>query len=178
MPLPIAHGLIGASIVAASRRGGNWRKEWWPLLVGAGLAISPDFDLLFAWVFGISTIIHGGPSHSILFAIPLGMVGALLAREFNWRGLAIYFTVALSHGVLDFLTKREFGGAQLLWPFSSHKFRLGLFSYYEFYPAPGIQPLSEIVEQALNVSYYEVLTFVPLFVAVIVWKKWRERRAF
>lgn len=178
MPLPIAHGLVGASIIIASREKFSWREDWWPLLVGAVLAVSPDFDLFFAWGLGFDQRLHGGISHSILFAIPLGMLGALLAREFTRRGILLYFAAALSHGLLDFVTKKEFGGAALLWPFSSQKLRLGIFSYYEFTPAPGFQPISEILEQALNVLYYEVLTFVPLFLAVLFWSRWRQRRAF
>lgn len=177
MPLPIAHSLVGASIIVASREDFSWREDWWPLLVGAALAISPDFDLFFAWVLGYNIQVHGGPSHSILFAIPLGLLGALLARDFTRRGAVVYFLVALSHGLLDFLTKKDFGGAQLLWPFSSQKLKLGLFNYYEFYPAPGAQPLSQILEQALDVSYYEVMSFVPLFVAVVVWRRWRQHHA-
>jgi hypothetical protein len=177
MPLPIAHGLVGASIIVASREDFSWREDWWPLLVGAVLAISPDFDLFIAWGLGYNQSLHGGISHSILFAIPLGMLGAMLAREFTRRGILVYAAAALSHGLLDFATKKEFGGAALLWPFSSHKFKLNLFNYYEFTPAPGFQPLIEILEQALNVSYYEVLTFVPLFVAILVWSKWRQRHA-
>jgi membrane-bound metal-dependent hydrolase YbcI (DUF457 family) len=177
MPLPIAHGLTGASIIVASREAFSWRADWWPLLVGAVLAISPDFDLFFAWGLGYSERLHGGISHSILFAIPLGMLGALLARDFTRRGIAVYFAAALSHGLLDFLTKKEFGGAALLWPFSSQKLKLGLFNYYEFTPAPGYQPFGEILEQALNVSYYEVLTFVPLFMVILFWSRWRQRRA-
>lgn len=177
MPLPIAHGLIGASLVIAGREEFSWRAAWWPLLVGAVLAVAPDFDLFFAWILGYHARLHGGVSHSILFAVPLGLLGALLAREFTRRGVLVYFLAALSHGVLDFVTKKEFGGAALLWPFSSEKLRLGIFSYYEFTPAPGAQPLSEILEQALDVSYYEILTFVPLFVAVLIWNHRRQRRA-
>jgi membrane-bound metal-dependent hydrolase YbcI (DUF457 family) len=177
MPLPVAHGLVGASIVIASRKGFLWREDWWPLLVGVVMAISPDFDLFFAWVLGYDIRIHGGFTHSILFAIPLGMFGALLAREFNRRGLVVYTAVALSHGLLDFLTKKDFGGAQLFWPFSTDRLRLGLFNYYEFYPAPGVDPFAEILRQALNVTYYEVMIFAPLFIAVLLWRQWQQRRA-
>jgi membrane-bound metal-dependent hydrolase YbcI (DUF457 family) len=91
--------------------------------------------------------------------------------------MLVYITVALSHGLLDFATKKDYGGAQLFWPFSPYKLRLGLFNYYGFYPVPGPQPIREILEQALNVTYYEVMVFVPLFAAVVVWKRWQQRRA-
>src|SRR5262249_38595514 len=106
-----------------------------------------------------------------------GMLGALLAREFNWRGLIVFTSIALSHGLLDFATKKNYGGAQLLWPFSPHKFRLGLFSYYEFNSEVGVQPLLEILKEALKMTYYEVIVFLPLFMTVVIWKQWRRRRA-
>jgi len=177
MPLPLAHGLVGAGIVIAARREFSWRKDWRPLLVGSILAFSPDFDLLSVWLPGRGTQAHGGPTHSILFAIPLGMLGALLAREFNGRGLMVFTSIALSHGLLDFATKKNYGGAQLLWPFSRHKFRLGLFSYYEFSSEVGVQPLLEILKEALKITYYEAMVFLPLFLAVVVWKQWRQRQA-
>jgi membrane-bound metal-dependent hydrolase YbcI (DUF457 family) len=177
MPLPIAHGLVGASIIVASLEDFSWRENWWPLLVGAVLAVSPDFDLFIAHGLGYDEQLHGGISHSILFAIPLGMLGALLAKEFTGRGTLIYIAIALSHGLMDFLTKKEYGGAALLWPFSSHKFKLNLFNYYEFTAALGVQSFREVLDQVVNVSYYEALTFVPLFVAVLVWSRWRQRRA-
>lgn len=176
MPLPVAHGLVGASIVVASRQRFSWRESWWPLLIGATFAILPDFDLFFAWVLGYNIHVHGSFTHSILFAILAGPTGALLAREFTQRGVLIYICATLSHGILDVCTKKDYGGAQLLWPFSVHRYRLGVFSYYMFYPDPNTQAMREILEEALNVTYYEALIFVPLFLVVITWKKWQQNR--
>jgi len=177
MPLPVAHGLVGASIVVALHKGFSWRKNWWPLLVGAILAVSPDFDLFLAWVLKYNIRIHGSFTHSILFAIALGLAGAWLAKEFNRRGVVIYILVALSHGLLDVCTKKEFGGAQLLWPFSTRKIRLDLFSYYEFYPELGRDPLGQILRDALTISFHEALFCLPVFLLVIWWKtnQYRDR---
>jgi len=176
MPLPVAHGLVAASIIAASREEFDWRSAWWPMLVGAALAIVPDFDLFLAWGLGYNLRVHGGFTHSVVFAIALGLIGALLTRELDPRGITTYTTAALSHGLLDFATKKDFGGVMLLWPLSSDKFRLGLFNYFEFFVDPGSQSLSSILEGAINVFYYETLIFAPLLITVILWKRWQQRR--
>ena len=49
VPLPVAHGLVGASVVAAlrpSNQPGRWR--W--LALGAFLGIAPDFDFALNWL--------------------------------------------------------------------------------------------------------------------------------
>lgn len=170
MPLPVAHGLIGASIVIASRAWSSWRENWWPLLVGMVLAISPDFDLFFAWVLKYNIQIHGSFTHSIVFAVVLGFIGAGLAKDLNWRGIKTYTLIALSHGLLDVCTKKEFGGAQLLWPFSMRKIRLDLFSYYEFYPESGRQSLWLVLQEVVIISLREALVCLPVLLVVIWWK--------
>ena len=49
MPLPIAHGLLGATVVAALRPSSEPRTVKL-LLTGALLAISPDFDYVLNWL--------------------------------------------------------------------------------------------------------------------------------
>src|SRR5262245_15284221 len=139
MPLPVAHGLIGASVVAATRKEISWRESWRPLLIGAAIAIAPDFDIFFVWALKLNVQVHGGITHSILFSIVLGLLGAWLAREFNPTGIVVYTAAVLSHAVLDVLTKKEYGGAMLLWPLSSRMFRLEWFNYLNFFIAPALQ---------------------------------------
>lgn len=47
MPLSIAHGLVGASIVGLIHPKANL-KYWKPFLIGFILANSPDLDLIFS----------------------------------------------------------------------------------------------------------------------------------
>lgn len=169
MPLPVAHALIGAGIVAASRENLSLRKDWAALLAGASVAVAPDFDLILSWLLGYNLHTHGGFSHSILAAAFLGFLASLVMRE----GFLVYYAATLSHAILDALVKREFGGVQLLWPFSTKRIKLGLVDYFEFYPAPGIDPMGPILKRALVITGYEAMIFLPLFI-LAVWWRWRR----
>jgi inner membrane protein len=127
--IPLAVGLgLGQKVV--SRR-----------LLLAGLAAStlPDLDI-FAFRLGIAysdQLGHRGFSHSLLFAIVLGVLAAFLVRYLKTRSLAAFtfvFLAAASHGLLDMLTNGGLGVAYL-WPFSDQRF---------FFPEQPIQvaPLS------------------------------------
>jgi len=176
MPLPLAHGLAGATVVAAFRENFSFRKDWRALSLGAALAVIPDLDLILSWILGYSVKTHGGFTHSIVFSLAAGFLACLLMREKNVMGFAAYALAALSHGVLDVVTRKEFGGSALLWPLSSHKFRLGWFDYFEFYPNPETEPIIVILRNALEVCRYEIMIFMPVFLIVVCCKKFKVRR--
>jgi hypothetical protein len=175
MPLPVAHGLIGATIVAASREDISLSKDWQAMMLGASLAVIPDFDLILSWVLGYSIKYHGGFTHSILFSLAAGLLACWLMRERNLRAFLIYSSASVSHSLLDVMTKKDFGGAELLWPLSSHKFKLGLMDYFEFYPSPTTDPIGPILDRALEICNYEVMLFMPLLIVVVWWKRWQDR---
>jgi len=170
MPLPVAHGLVGATVVAALRKDFSFSKDWRALSLGAVLAIIPDLDLVLSWVLGYGAQTHGGFTHSVVFSMAAGFSACLLTREKNARGFTIYAPATLSHGILDVAPRKEFGGSTLLWPFSSHKFRLGWFDYFEFYPNPATEPIIVILRNALGVCCYEIMIFTPVFL-IVVWLK-------
>lgn len=171
----MAHGLVGATVVAALRKDFSFRKDWRALSLGAALAVIPDFDLILSWVLGYSVQTHGGGAHSIMFSMVVGFLGCLLMQERNVRGFAVYALATLSHGILDVATRKEFGGSALLWPISSHKFRLGWFDYFEFYPDPATESLTVILRNALEVCRYEMMIFTPVFL-IVVWYKYQFAR--
>jgi membrane-bound metal-dependent hydrolase YbcI (DUF457 family) len=175
MPLPVAHGLIGASIVAASREELSLRKDGAAMLAGACVAIAPDLDLAFSWLLGYGLQTHAGVSHSIAFAALLGLLAAALLREARLKSFLVYSTAALSHGILDAATKREFGGAALLWPLSDEKFRLGLGEYFAFYPHPRAEPIGPILERALEICNYEMAIFMPIFILTVWGRRWHDQ---
>ena len=176
MPLPVAHGLFGAAIVATTRKNFSFRKDWPALSLGAALAIIPDFDLILSWILGYSVRTHGGFTHSIIFSLMAGFFACYLIREKNLLGFITFSLAALSHGLLDVLTRKEFGGSALLWPFSLHKFRLGWFDYFEFYPNPETEPIIVILRDAMYVCRYEMMIFMPIFLIVVWFKRWQDIR--
>ena len=160
MPLPISHGLVGASAVALWRLHGSLSSDWHKLLLGAFLAISPDFDLFLDWGFHIRGL-HRGFTHSILMAV---IVSSLVLSILGWsqiKNALAYGTAFLTHGLLDFSTTKIGGGVQLLWPFIDDRFKLGLIGFSEF---PYGFPLREIIKSSL----IELLIFAPMLLIVLL----------
>jgi hypothetical protein len=78
MPLPVAHGLLGASVAAALRPPSQSRR-WGALWAGAFLGICPDFDYALNWLRISGGGWHHGFTHSILFALSLGSLTAAVS---------------------------------------------------------------------------------------------------
>ncbi|MBB1630844.1 metal-dependent hydrolase [Cupriavidus sp. UME77] len=99
------------------------------LLAGVAASIVPDVDMLNVWYAGVryNTLLgHRGLTHSIGFAVALGLLAALAARRCGWRrGIAFVFVAlsAVSHPLLDLLTDRGIGTA-LFYPFADQRVTL------------------------------------------------------
>lgn len=99
------------------------------LLTGVVASVLPDIDMLNVWYGGArygALLGHRGLTHSIGFALGLGVLAALAARRFGWRaGIAFLFVAAstVSHPLLDLLTDRGIGTA-LFWPLSDQRLTL------------------------------------------------------
>ena len=161
MPLPIAHGCVGAGIVALSRPKSSLGMDWHMLLFGAVLAIIPDLDFMLIWVFHLSNGWHRSFTHSILMgfivtALLIGLLGTARIRE-----AVAYGAAYLSHGILDFLTAKHGGGVELFWPFVHERFKLGLISFSEL--MHGIT-LSEMFKASL----IELTIFAPMLLALLL----------
>ncbi|NBO65496.1 MAG: metal-dependent hydrolase [Acidobacteria bacterium] len=167
MPLPVAHSLVGASIVTLALRQPSWQSAWGPVLVGAFLGALPDVDLLLSWGLGLGHHYHGSYTHSILFAVAAGAGVALLRGEEELRAVLGYVGATLSHGLLDTLTKDQFGGAALLWPWSFDRYRLGLIPNYDFYPNPAVQSWRAILLAALPHLAYELKNYLPVIILAL-----------
>lgn len=182
MPLPIAHGIVGASILLAAREPNDKFPLWQTLVLGAALGLLPDTDLALVWILDWGAMAHGAMTHSILFALGVGVAVAAWQRKgSNWhfREVFVITGAVLSHGVLDMLVRKNFGGAALYWPFSDEKLRFGLFDYFPFYP--GSDPLEIVLRRALQISAYETALFAPcLLVAWLIYARRRKatRRAY
>ncbi len=171
MPLPVAHGIVGASVLLALREPRDKLSLGQTLLLGAALGNLPDVDLALVWLLDWGNLAHGAMTHSIFFALCVGVVLAGWRRGWRFwrfREALSYTSATLSHGVLDMLVRKEFGGAALYWPLSAEKLRFGLFDYFAFYP--GSEPLETVVRRALQISAYEALLFSPcLLVAGLIY---------
>lgn len=92
------------------------------LAAGAFASVLPDFDSL-AFSFGIAyadPFGHRGATHSLFFALAVGMAGAAMApwlRSTRRRALWFLALCTASHPLLDALTNGGLGVA-LLWPWS------------------------------------------------------------
>ena len=162
MPMPIAHGFLGAAITAAVYPKVN-KFYSIPLFVGGFLANLADFDFLPVLLSGDKSW-HRSFSHSILFSILVFVgitffLGKNRLRESTAYGLA-YF----SHIILDYSTTKIGGGLELFWFFSWERFGLRR------------QGLSEVPSklstlQILQSTGIEFLIFGSLFVLVFCMRK-------
>lgn len=92
------------------------------LVAGVLASILPDLDVL-AFRFHIAyadVLGHRGASHSMAFALLMGLVAVVGARYLQARRVTAFWFVAVctaSHGVLDMFTNGGLGAA-LWWPYS------------------------------------------------------------
>jgi membrane-bound metal-dependent hydrolase YbcI (DUF457 family) len=141
------------------------------ILVGAIIGVIPDLDLVFTWILGMGIAWHAGFTHSVAFAVLCGYLGAGFISEtprqsFSRRWIALSGAM-LSHGIIDWATKKTYGGAALLWPFERKKYKLGAFDYFAFYPDSKLDPLWKLALRAVEISFYELLIFGALFALIL-----------
>lgn len=160
MPLPIAHGLLGATAVAALYPGPSFARGYRPFLIGVVLANAADLDFLLVFAFN-SKSWHRGFTHSISFALFTFFLLALLLGRRRFQPAIAYGAAFASHAVLDYCTTKDGGGLELLWPFSQERLMLGWWGLSEM---ASRLPLAKILE-ALVV---ETALFMPLLIGVVV----------
>jgi membrane-bound metal-dependent hydrolase YbcI (DUF457 family) len=162
MPLPFAHSLVGASVVAGLHPRPA-RRHFAPLVLGALLANSADLD--FALVFlAHDRSYHRGFSHSLAFALALCVVSLVAFGRARLREALAYGLAYASHSLLDYSTTKIGGGIELLWPFTSERFGLGLVGLSE---VPSIMPSVEILKALL----LEFLVFAPVLACVLLLRR-------
>ncbi|HEX8839764.1 MAG TPA: metal-dependent hydrolase [Sphingomicrobium sp.] len=169
MPTIISH----AAVPLAIGYGLGSRTIPRPLLAAGVLAsMLPDADVIF-FRFGAtydSAWAHRGFSHSIGFALALGLIAAMVLRRIAPSAVAFGFVAAAaaSHGLLDMLTNGGHGIA-LLWPATDKRF------FFDWRPIQ-VSPLAtgRFVARAARIATTEIFCiWVP---AVIVALGLRETR--
>jgi inner membrane protein len=96
------------------------------LVAFATFALLPDFDVLLLALGApdAGAVGHRGASHSLAFAVVIGLLAALAARRLGWPVMrtAVIGTLAVaSHAALDLLAEGG-RGLPLLWPLSHARF--------------------------------------------------------
>ena len=174
MPLPVAHALLGASVAVALHPAVSSGSRWKLLLLGAFVAVSPDFDYGLNWLrlFGGGGW-HHGFTHSIVFAVLAGLVVAAVAGKFRIAEIAAYGAAILSHTLLDLLVTKSHGVA-LLSPFSDTRFKLML-------PIPidytwRNSSLLDTATDLLRISLIEFAVFAPVLLVVLFIRKSATKR--
>jgi inner membrane protein len=127
MPTVMSHAVVGVALGSLSAVPLR-RRAFWGL--SAALPVLPDLDVL-GRAFGIpfySLWGHRGISHSLLAAILIGLVAALLSHRrlgVPLGVLAVYFAaITASHGTLDALTDGG-PGVAFLAPFDDTRYFFG-----------------------------------------------------
>jgi membrane-bound metal-dependent hydrolase YbcI (DUF457 family) len=167
MPLPVAHGLIGASVVVALRSPSK-SQGWGLLLLGALLGICPDFDYGLNWLPIGRGGWHHGFTHSFAFALVVGIATALVLREWNFRSVITFAAAPLSHSLLDFLMT-ESRGVALFWPFTNWRYRMQLFSPIDY--TWNSARWSAMIVDLVQISLVELVMFGSIFLIVMVARK-------
>ncbi len=124
MASAIGHMVGAAAAWEAARRVPGGRIPSGPAwyLLPTTMALAPDLDVAALILFG-SGVSHRGPSHSLLVAFGLSVIGAIALRFrlSTWKAvtsLGLLFAIAAVHPLLDFLMGRG-PPVPFLWPWQS-----------------------------------------------------------
>jgi inner membrane protein len=153
--LHVAVGMLAGRLLAG-------RRSVAAMALGAGLSLLPDADVV-AFAVGIpyeAPFGHRGASHSLAFALTIGLGAALITRRKRplRTGLIVTATVA-SHGTLDMLTDGGLGVA-LLWPVDEAR------HFWPWRPIP-VSPIGPnfISARGAKVALAELGPSIPLVIA-------------
>ena len=159
MPLPVAHALVGASVVAAMQPERTSPRTYLQLLIAALLANAADLDFLLVYLEGSKTW-HRAFTHSLVFSLFVIVVLALSLGRQKLKTSIAYGIAFGSHAVLDFVTTKEGSGIELFWPFSEKRVMLGWWGLSEW---PSRMTAWQIV-QALAVEF---ALFSPVLLTIV-----------
>lgn len=163
MPLPLAHSLIGASVAAAVHKRSD---AWWKLLCISGfLGVCPDFDYVLNWLRVGRGGWHHGFTHSIVFALCVGAVTALLSRWRSVRAFIAFSAATASHTLLDYLIT-ESRGVSLWWPFTDRRYKFRGPNPIDY--TWSTTSLSDAALDILRISLTELIIFGPVLLMIIL----------
>jgi inner membrane protein len=157
MPTAFTHALVGGAVAQTIPQG---LPRWRLAAMFAVIAAIPDLDVItFAFHIPYSHMFgHRGFSHSLLFALILGILStlALSGQNYSRRQWLIVcvagFLAAASHGLLDAATDAGLG-VGLFIPFTEQRY------FFNFRPiaTSSVNPLHFFTPQGLAVMKSELL---------------------
>jgi len=158
MPLPLGHALIAGSLTTVAwpvTTPAGFRRA---VVVGSVLGVCPDFDYLLNWLHALGPGWHHGFTHSVVFALVVGVAASWVFGIRGWRGALVCTGAILSHLLLDYLFT-DSRGIALWWPVTDQRFKLGIeeWSYYQL--AKGSPGWFGFVK----LSAIELVVFGPIF---------------
>ncbi len=172
MPYPVAHGLLGAAVVAALGEQAPPKRRAAQIAVGAFIGILPDFD------YGLHAFIKGPYgwhhyfTHSFAFAAAVGVLTALVMGRPSARTMLAFSLATASHPVLDYFFT-EGRGIALFWPFTDFRYRYGSEGTV-YHALRSGQSGGRLRVRLVIASLIEAAVFLPMLGAAL-W--WRRRRA-
>ena len=165
MASPWAHAIAGAAAGALYQSPHSRRRV---ITLAAICAVAPDLDLI-GWPLGVSTFTlwgHRGLTHSIAFAVVLGVAVAALLPMATRRERAVAATVLIlatgTHSVLDAMTTYSPTGPAFWAPFSNERYR---FSWMPLTGAGGFA--TDFGQEAL----YACLPALGLILLIAWWRR-------
>lgn len=174
MSFPVAHGLLGATVVAALTPDLSLKRDWGRLLLGAAVACLPDLDyFILIKLFHFQHSWHRGPTHSVTFALAVGTLAALLARGPFLRQALTFWAAAASHGILDLFNRYD--PVEILWPLTKTRYAFDVRPYYNYPQMRAERTPLELASMA-KVCLLEAAVFVPVFLLVVALKLRASRR--
>jgi inner membrane protein len=124
MATPVGHSLAGYAIYRFLVPGEDRRSAL--VLVTVAAANAPDLDFAPGILAGAPAMYHQGMSHSLTFAVAVGLIGAAILRAGQGTGARIGFLLGFlgysSHLFLDLFgpDSRPPYGIPLFWPLTEH----------------------------------------------------------
>jgi membrane-bound metal-dependent hydrolase YbcI (DUF457 family) len=164
----VGHALAGVSVASAIEHGGTRENRRRLFGLVALLSITPDLDVLIYIAFRpLGMTPHRGITHTIVFALFVGVFMAIVCRRFlgltYLRVFLIVSAVLLSHSLLDYLMGCG-PAVPFFWPISDQgfllPFRLVPTAYYSL-NAGGLLSVA-VLPVTLVGMLLEIVIFLPL----------------
>ena len=164
----VGHALAGVSVASAIEHGGTRENRRRLFALAALLSITPDLDVLIYIAFRpLGMIPHRGITHTIVFALFVGVFMGIVCRRFlgltYLRVFLIFSAVFLSHSLLDYLMGCG-PAVPFFWPISEQgfllPFRLVPTAYYSL-SSGGLLSVA-VLPVTLVGMFLEVVIFLPL----------------